>query len=76
MVNHTCVASTRKNNGRTASAKSIGNLIMHRYECVKEGPKSNDVVHIMRTENGRKIYFSSYNVSMNNNIAIPKERDV
>lgn len=49
---------------------------MHRYECVKEGLKSNDVVHIMRTENGRKISFSSYNVSMNNNIAIPNERDV
>ncbi|CAG7862803.1 unnamed protein product [Brassica rapa] len=44
------------NNGvRTASAKTIGSLIMHMYDGVKEGPKSNDIIQIMRMEHGCEI---------------------
>ncbi|CAG7907018.1 unnamed protein product [Brassica rapa] len=43
------------NGGRTASAKTIGSLIMHRYDGVKEGPKANDIIQIMRMEHGCEI---------------------
>ncbi|WZZ33723.1 hypothetical protein YC2023_017124 [Brassica napus] len=36
---HTCAPSSKTKPGKTASAKTIGSLIMHRYEGVKEGPK-------------------------------------
>nr|VDC97764.1 unnamed protein product [Brassica oleracea] len=37
VANHTCAASSMNNGGRTASAKTIGGLIMHSYDGVKEG---------------------------------------
>ncbi|WZY89101.1 hypothetical protein YC2023_045836 [Brassica napus] len=37
VADHTCAASNMNNGGRTASAKTIGSLIMHRYDGVKEG---------------------------------------
>ncbi|CDY57340.1 BnaC09g51880D [Brassica napus] len=43
------------NGGRTASAKTIGSLIMHRYNGVKEGPKANDIIQIMRMKHGCEI---------------------
>ncbi|XP_013700327.1 uncharacterized protein LOC106404128 [Brassica napus] len=55
VVDHTCAASNINNGGRTASAKTVGGLIMHRYDGVKEGPKTNDVIHIMRMEHGCEI---------------------
>ena len=55
VVDHTCVASSMNNGGRTASAKTIGSLIMHRYDGVKEGPKANDIMQIMRMEHGCEI---------------------
>uniref|UniRef100_A0A0D3BIH5 SWIM-type domain-containing protein n=1 Tax=Brassica oleracea var. oleracea TaxID=109376 RepID=A0A0D3BIH5_BRAOL len=36
VANHTCAASSMNNGGRTASAKTIGGLIMHSYDGVKE----------------------------------------
>ncbi|XP_056847328.1 uncharacterized protein LOC130498017 [Raphanus sativus] len=45
---HTCAPSSKSKAGKTASAKTIGSLIMHKYEGVKEGPKCNDIIHIMR----------------------------
>lgn len=48
MSEHTCDASSRNNGGRTASAKTISNLIMHRYDDVTEGLKANDVIQIMK----------------------------
>ncbi|XP_056848944.1 uncharacterized protein LOC108831557 [Raphanus sativus] len=55
IADHTCAASSMKNGGRTASAKTIGTLIMHRYDGVKEGPKTNDVIQIMRMDHGCEI---------------------
>ncbi|KAF3520532.1 hypothetical protein DY000_02060567 [Brassica cretica] len=36
VANHTCAVSSMNNGGRTTSAKTIGSLIMHRYDGVKE----------------------------------------
>ncbi|KAF3533833.1 hypothetical protein DY000_02041269 [Brassica cretica] len=55
VADHTCAASSMNNGGRTASAKTIGSLIMHKYNGVKEGPKANDIIHIMRMEHGCEI---------------------
>ena len=55
VADHTCAASSMNNGGRTASAKTIGSLIMHRYDGVKEGPKANDIIQIMRMEHGCEI---------------------
>ncbi|KAF3525067.1 hypothetical protein F2Q69_00047992 [Brassica cretica] len=55
VADHTCDASSMNNGCRTASAKTIGSLIMHRYDGVKEGPKANDIIHIMRMEHGCEI---------------------
>ncbi|KAF3507682.1 hypothetical protein F2Q69_00008641 [Brassica cretica] len=40
---------------RTASEKTIGNLIMHKYDGVKAGPKCNDIIEIMRGEHGIEV---------------------
>ncbi|XP_048615620.1 uncharacterized protein LOC125588355 [Brassica napus] len=55
VADHTCAASNMNNGCQTASAKTIGSLIMHRYDGVKEGPKANDIIHIMRMEHGCEI---------------------
>ncbi|CAG7905982.1 unnamed protein product [Brassica rapa] len=55
VADHTCAASNMNNGGRTASAKTIGTLIMHRYDGVKEGPKANAIIQIMRMEHGCEI---------------------
>ncbi|XP_056862251.1 uncharacterized protein LOC108839471 [Raphanus sativus] len=39
---HSCAPSSKTKACKTASAKTIGSLIMHKYEGVKEGPKSLD----------------------------------
>ncbi|CAA7048823.1 unnamed protein product [Microthlaspi erraticum] len=55
---HTCAPSNKSTFSKTASAKTIGDLIMHKYVGVKDGPKPNDIMSIMRTEHGCEI---SYN---------------
>ncbi|KAF3533656.1 hypothetical protein DY000_02037997 [Brassica cretica] len=55
---HSCAPSIRNGSVRTASAKTIGTLIMHMYETAKEGPRSNDIVHYMRSEHGVEISYS------------------
>ncbi|XP_013639420.1 PREDICTED: uncharacterized protein LOC106344623 [Brassica oleracea var. oleracea] len=52
---HTCAPSSKTKAGKTASAKTIGSLIMHRYEGVKEAPKCNDIIQIMRMDHGCEI---------------------
>ncbi|KAF2584484.1 hypothetical protein F2Q70_00034791 [Brassica cretica] len=47
---HTCAPSSKTKAGKTASAKTIDSLIMHKYEGVKEGPKCNDIIKIMRSD--------------------------
>ncbi|XP_013699728.2 uncharacterized protein LOC106403446 [Brassica napus] len=52
---HTCAPSSKTKAGKTASAKTIGSLIMHKYEDVKEGQKCNDIIQIMRSDHGCEI---------------------
>lgn len=52
---HTCAPSSKTKAGKTASAKTIGSLITHKYEGVKEGPKCNDIIQIMRMDHGCEI---------------------
>ncbi|XP_056864240.1 uncharacterized protein LOC130511329 [Raphanus sativus] len=52
---HSCAPSNKSSGGKTASAKTIGSLIMHKYEGVKEGPKAKDIVQIMRHDYGCEI---------------------
>ncbi|KAF2582647.1 hypothetical protein F2Q68_00005748 [Brassica cretica] len=43
---------------RTASSKTVGSLIMHKYESVKEEPKPNDIIQFMRNDHGVEISYS------------------
>ncbi|KAF2530922.1 hypothetical protein F2Q70_00029651 [Brassica cretica] len=52
---HSCAPSTRNNSVRTASSKTVGTLIMHKYESVKEWPKPNDIIQFMRNDHGVEI---------------------
>ncbi|XP_048611954.1 uncharacterized protein LOC125586173 [Brassica napus] len=55
---HSCAASNRKGSVRTVSAKTMGTLIMHKYETAKEGPRSNDIIQYMRMVHGVEISYS------------------
>ncbi|XP_018443590.1 uncharacterized protein LOC108815508 [Raphanus sativus] len=55
---HSCAPSNRNGSVRTASAKTVATLIMHKYETAKEGPKSNDIIQYMRMEHGVEISYS------------------
>ena len=44
------VPSSKTKAGKTTSAKTIGSLIMHKYEGVKEWPKCNDTIQIMNAD--------------------------
>ncbi|XP_048599746.1 uncharacterized protein LOC106355407 [Brassica napus] len=52
---HSCAPSNKTSAGKTASAKTIGSLLMHKYEGIKEGPKAKDIVQIMRNDYGCEI---------------------
>ncbi|XP_018460226.1 uncharacterized protein LOC108831162 [Raphanus sativus] len=54
---HTCAPSSRNHSVRTASSKTVGTLIMHKYESVKEGPKPNDIIQLMRNDHGVEISY-------------------
>uniref|UniRef100_A0A0D3BCV1 Uncharacterized protein n=1 Tax=Brassica oleracea var. oleracea TaxID=109376 RepID=A0A0D3BCV1_BRAOL len=55
---HSCEPSSKTSAGKTASAKTIGSLIMHKYEGIKEGLKAKDIVQIMRNDYGCEIFDS------------------
>ncbi|KAF3611488.1 hypothetical protein DY000_02046430 [Brassica cretica] len=55
---HSCAASNRKGSVRTVSAKTVGILIMHKYETAKEGPRLNDIIQYMRMVHGVEISYS------------------
>ncbi|XP_013674186.2 uncharacterized protein LOC106378628 [Brassica napus] len=55
---HSCAPSSRNHSVRTASSKTVGSLIMHKYESVKEGPKPNDIIQFMRNDHGVEISYS------------------
>ncbi|KAF3564404.1 hypothetical protein DY000_02017952 [Brassica cretica] len=52
---HSCAPSSKTSAGKTASAKMIDSLIMHKYEGIKEGRKAKDIVQIMRNDYGCEI---------------------
>ncbi|XP_056851016.1 uncharacterized protein LOC130500259 [Raphanus sativus] len=52
---HSCAPSSKTKACKTASAKTIGSIIMHKYEGVKEGPKCNDIIQIMRRDHACEI---------------------
>ncbi|WZZ26352.1 hypothetical protein YC2023_009753 [Brassica napus] len=55
---HSCAASNRKGSVRTASPKTVGTMIMHKYETAKEGLISNDIIQYMRMVYGVEISYS------------------
>ncbi|XP_013607813.1 PREDICTED: uncharacterized protein LOC106314492 [Brassica oleracea var. oleracea] len=55
---HSCAPSSRNHSVRTASSKTVGSLIMHKYESVKEGRKPNDIIQFMRNDHGVEISYS------------------
>ncbi|XP_056860035.1 uncharacterized protein LOC130508507 [Raphanus sativus] len=52
---HSCAPSNKSSGGKTTLAKTIGSLIMHKFEGVKEGPKAKYIVQIMRNDYGCEI---------------------
>ena len=58
VLDHSCSPSSRNHSVRTVSSKSVGSLIMHKYESVKEGPKPNDIIQFMRDDHGVEISYS------------------
>ncbi|XP_019092300.1 PREDICTED: uncharacterized protein LOC104748569 [Camelina sativa] len=55
--NHTCAPSKKNSFCRTPSARTIGHLIKQSYEGVKEGPKPNDIVNIIRSRYGCELTY-------------------
>ncbi|XP_013645439.1 uncharacterized protein LOC106350044 [Brassica napus] len=55
---HSCSPSSRNHSVRTASSKTVGSLIKHKYETVKEGPKPNDIIQFMHNDHGVEISYS------------------
>ncbi|XP_056850897.1 uncharacterized protein LOC130507068 [Raphanus sativus] len=55
---HTCAPSKRSKFGKTASARTIGSLIQHRFDDSNEGPKSNEILQFMRMEHSVEITYS------------------
>ncbi|XP_048599674.1 uncharacterized protein LOC125579845 [Brassica napus] len=55
---HSCSPSSRNHSVRTASSKTVGTLIKHKYETVKEGLKPNDIIQFMRNDHGVEISYS------------------
>ncbi|XP_013594547.1 PREDICTED: uncharacterized protein LOC106302628 [Brassica oleracea var. oleracea] len=58
VTDHSCAPSSRNHSVRTASSKTVGSLIMHKYESIKEGPKPNDIIQFMRNDHGVEISYS------------------
>ena len=55
---HSCAPSSRNHSVRTTSSKTIGSLIMHKYESDKEGPEPNDIIQFMRNDHVEIVSFS------------------
>ena len=52
---HSCAPSKKINFVPTASSKTVGTLIVRKYESVKEWLKPNDIIQFMCTEHGVEI---------------------
>ena len=54
---HSCAPSKKSNFGKTASARTIGKLIQHRFDDANDGPKANDIIQFMRLEHSCEITY-------------------
>ncbi|XP_056864011.1 uncharacterized protein LOC130511160 [Raphanus sativus] len=54
---HSCAPSKKSNFGKTASARTIGKLIQHRYGDANDGPKPNDIIDFMRLDHSCEITY-------------------
>ncbi|XP_018466423.1 uncharacterized protein LOC108837921 [Raphanus sativus] len=54
---HSCAPSKKSNFGKTASARTIGALIQHRYGDANDGPKPNDIIDFMRLDHSCEITY-------------------
>ncbi|XP_024013909.1 uncharacterized protein LOC112087988 [Eutrema salsugineum] len=57
VAQHTSAPSNKDVVGRTASAKTIGNLIKNKFEGAKAGPSPREIIHFIRTEHGCDISY-------------------
>ncbi|XP_024010580.1 uncharacterized protein LOC112085995 [Eutrema salsugineum] len=57
VAQHTCAPSNKDVVGRTASAKTIGNLIKNKFEGANAGPSPREIIHFIRTEHGCDISY-------------------
>ncbi|XP_013624136.1 PREDICTED: uncharacterized protein LOC106330143 [Brassica oleracea var. oleracea] len=54
---HSCAPSKKRKFGKTASARTIGTLIQHRFDDANDGPKPNDIIQFMRMEHSCEITY-------------------
>ena len=54
---HSCAPSKKSKFGKTASARTIGKLIQHRFDDANDGPKANDIIQFMRLEHSCEITY-------------------
>ncbi|XP_013615606.1 PREDICTED: uncharacterized protein LOC106321943, partial [Brassica oleracea var. oleracea] len=54
---HSCAPSKKRKFGKTASARTIGTLIQHRFDDANDGPKPNDIIKFMRMEHSCEITY-------------------
>ncbi|KAF3495647.1 hypothetical protein DY000_02053161 [Brassica cretica] len=47
---HSCAPSKKRKFEKTASTRTIGSLIQHRFDDANDGPKANDIIQFMRLE--------------------------
>ncbi|XP_022558276.1 uncharacterized protein LOC111206182 [Brassica napus] len=54
---HSCAPSKKRKFGKTASARTIGTLIQHRFGDANDGPKANEIIQFMRLEHSCEITY-------------------
>ncbi|XP_018459874.1 uncharacterized protein LOC108830788 [Raphanus sativus] len=54
---HSCAPSKKSKFGKTASARTIGRLIQHRFDDANDGPKANEIIKFMRMEHNCEISY-------------------
>ncbi|XP_013679573.2 uncharacterized protein LOC106384102 [Brassica napus] len=60
---HSCAPSKKRKFEKTASARTVGKLIQHRFDDANDGPKANDIIQFMRLEHNCEItYWQAWEV--------------
>ncbi|XP_013617301.1 PREDICTED: uncharacterized protein LOC106323779 [Brassica oleracea var. oleracea] len=54
---HSCAPTKKRKFGKTASARTIGTLIQHRFGDANDGPKENEIIQFMRLEHSCEITY-------------------